>query len=374
MLTVNDKIISRSDLCKQFGIDYDKIAKRPQFEGTQGWKDHANGGKKKFNAGYSKPARFWVEDKATQLPLEIRYAQSRRFSKDVDAYLYEPKRVVFSGEGMQLSEDLDLAVFAYMHPSCALSPFSKGQKSNFEFIDVQARADKKISDLDALGEAIVHAKNISGTNAIILAKGLGIAGVEQMASREVNAALMEYASKNPAVYLQKKNQQLTMIEGKIEHFIDKGIFHLDQIGQVRRWSWTKGEREGQVIIDIVNTTANARESLKNEIKSHLDDYMYLLNNIGDTVSANDAALAALERMTDDAGQVIGNSLPAHLANIGKNGEMPENFNDATTFLTRVLGKRTTNPNIAKFLAAVKEGLTEDGVDAWLELNNITKAV
>lgn len=369
MLTINDDIISRKDLCKKFGVDYAKIEKRPQFEGTQGWKDMANGGKIKFNSGYSKLSRFWIEDKETQTPMEIRYAKTRRFSKDADGYLYEPKRIVFPGEGMQLSDDLDLAVFAYLHPVSRLSPFHKGGKSHFEFIDVQARADKKISDLDTLGEAIVHAKTISGHNAIILAKGLGIPGVEYMGAREVNATLMEFASKNPAVYMQKKNQQLTMIEGKIEHFIDKDVFHMQQIGSVRRWVWTKGEREGQTIVDVINITANPREALKNEIKNHLDEYLHLLNNMDNQVSANEAALATLARMKDESGNVIGNDLPDHLKNIGKNGPLPTNFNESVTYLTRAMsGQRPTNSVASKFLASVNDGLTEDLVEGWIAEN------
>jgi len=368
MLTLNDEVIARDKLCEKFGIDYKKIEKRPEFEGLGGWTDHANGGKKRFNGGYSKLARFWVEDKATKMPLEIRYSVSRVYRKEMDGYDYQPKRIEIPGEGMQLSEDLDLAVFTFLHPSCALSPFRKG-KSNFEFVDAQARAEKEIDELDTLGEALVHAKSISGHNAVILAKGLGIAGVDTMEPKSITAALMKFAQQNPAIYLQKKDQQLTMIEGRIEHFIDKGIFDMQHIGQVRRWVWKSGEREGQTIVDVFNTTANAREALKNHIKQNMAEYMFELNNMGETVSANEAALNYLNSIKDESGESIGNNLPAHLANIGKNGMLPTNFNEATNYLTRLLEKRPSNPVISKFLKSVQEeGLTEEGVNGWIEEN------
>lgn len=368
-LYLNDEPISREKLCEKFTTaDYDcmalykKVIKRPEFEGKRSWVDNSNGGKKRFNSGYNKLARFWIEDKTTQMPMEVRYAASRRFSKEKDGWDYSPPRVTFEGEGMQLSEDLDLAVFAALYPTSQFSPFHKGTKSDFEFVDVQARADKRVSDLDALGEAIVHAKTINGLNAIILAKGLGIGGIELKSEREVTADLMDYASKNPALYLEKKNQQLTMIDGKIEHFIDKDVFHQDQIGNVRRWSWTKGDKQGQTILDVMQPTANAREALKIHIKNHLEDFLFELNNLTSEITANENAQKTLEKLG-------ATEVPEHLKNIGKSGEMPTNFNEATLYLTRAnAGKRPSNVHTSKFLQAVKDGLTEEGVPVWVEEN------
>jgi len=363
-LYVNDTPISRQDLCKTFNCSelYNKVVKRPEFEGKRQWIDTANGGKKRFNAGYSKLAKFWIEDKNTQMPTEIRYAASRRFSKEKDGWDYSPHRVNFEGEGMQLADDLDLAIFAALHPSSAFSPFHKGSKSDFEFVDVQARADKRVADIDALGEAIVHAKAITGLNAIILAKGLGIAGIDQKSEREVTADLMDYAYKNPALYLEKKNQGLTLIDGKIEHFIDKDIFHMDQIGNVRRWTWTRGDKQGQTITDVLQPTANAREALKIHIKNHLEDFLFELNNLQSEITANENANKVLEKM----GQT---EIPEHLKNIGKGGAMPTNFNEAKLYLTRANGgKNPSNVKTSHFLKAVEAGLTEDGVQGWIEEN------
>lgn len=371
MLVINDKIISRTDLCKKFDVDIDRIKKRPEFEGLKSWTDHSNGGKKRFNAGSSVLARILVEDKNSELPLEIRYALSRRKNKDNDDYDYSPVRVTFEGEGMQLSEDLDLAVFAYLHPTNALSPFhKKGDKSSFEFVDSTARATKRINDLDALGEAIVHAKTISGEDARILAKGLGIAGIEHKEDREVSAELMDFASKNPAVYLQKKSQRITMIEGQIEHFIDKGIFKQDTIGETRRWSWAAGQRTGETILDIYNVTQNARESLKNHILSDLNNYMFLLNNMKDSISARDKAIRDLETIPDtQTGEMIGNSLPQHLKNIGSGGVLPTDFNSAKEYLLAKTGKSFAPKVLAALYKGVNDkSITDENIAEWMSEN------
>lgn len=371
MLVINDKIISRTDLCKRFEVDIERIKKRPEFEGLKSWTDHANGGKKRFNSGSNVLARILVEDKDNEMPLEIRYAVSRRKNKDNDDYDYSPARVTFEGEGMQLSEDLDLAVFAYLHPTNSLSPFHKaGDKSSFEFVDTTARATKRINDLDALGEAIVHAKTISGNDARILAKGLGIPGIEGKEDREVSADLMDYASKNPAVYLQKKSQRITMVEGQIEHFIDKGIFKQETIGETRRWIWTAGQRTNEVILDIYNVTLNAREALKNHILGDLNNYLFLLNNMNESISSREKAIRDLETIPDPkTGETIGNNLPDHLKNIGIGGVLPKTFNEAKDYLTAKTGKSFAPKIIAQLYKGVNEGTIDDAnVSDWLSEN------
>lgn len=368
MLVINDKIISRTDLCAKFGVDIERIKKRPEFEGLKSWIDHSNGGKKKFNAGSSVLARILVEDKNNELPLEIRYAISRRKNKDNDDYDYSPARVTFEGEGMQLSEDLDLAVFAYLHPTNALSPFHKaGDKSSFEFVDTTARASKRINDLDALGEAIVHAKTIAGQDARILAKGLGIPGIEGKEDREVSADLMDYASKNPSIYLQKKSQRITMVEGQIEHFIDKGIFKQETIGETRRWLWTAGQRTGEVILDIYNVTQNAREALKNHILNDLNNYIFLLNNMNDSISSREKAIRDLDQIPDPAtGNVIGNQLPDHLKKIGSGGVLPTNFNEAKEYLLGKTGKSFAPKTLAALYKGVNEKtITDINISDWM---------
>jgi hypothetical protein len=346
-----------------------KILKRPEFEGTNGWQDLANHNKKRYPAGSNVLARFFVED--GEMPIEIRYAKTRRKDpNDSDLWIYFPVRVDMPGAGQQFSEDLDLAVFWYFHPTNALSPFHKdGDKSKFEFIDTAARANKRISDLDALGEAILHAKTIKGEDARILAKGLGITGTHNKDDHEVTAELMNYASQFPAVYLTKKDQRITMIEGQIEHFCDKEIFKQETIGETRRWKWTAGQLSGETILDIYNVTVNAREALKNHILNDLNNFLFLLNNMNDSVSARDKALRDLESIPDETGKQIGNSLPDHLKKVGTGGNLPKNFNEAKDYLLVKTGKTQSTIKIsALYKAVLASEVTDDNIQEWLDEN------
>jgi hypothetical protein len=351
-------------------VDINKILKAPAFEGTNGWKDLANPGKTRYPAGSNHLARFFVED--GEVPIEVRYAKTRRKDpNDSDLWIYFPVRIDFPGAGMQLSEDLDLAVFAYFHPTNGISPFHKvGEKTKFEFVDTLARSTKRISDLDALGEAILHAKTIKGEDARILAKGLGISGIHAKEDYEVTAELMNYASQNASVYLSKKEQRITMIEGQIEHFCDKEIFKMSTMGETRRWSWSSGQRSGETILDIYNVTVNAREALKNHILNDLNNYMFLLNNMNDSISARDKAIRDLEVIPDEkTGVVIGNKLPEYLANIGSGGVLPKTFNESVKYLYAKTGKRQSNiQNGALWKLVVSGEITDGNVQEWIDNN------
>lgn len=370
MLLIDNEIVPRSKVCERFKIDINKITKRPEFEGTNGWLDMANHNKKRYPAGSNQLSRFFVEDGETVI--EVRYCETRRKDpKDSDLWIYHPARVSMPGAGQQFSEDLDLAIWWFMHPINALSPFhKKGEKSKFEFIDTMARAGKRIDDLDALGEAILHAKTITGENARILAKGLGISGIHHKDDREVTAELMNFAASNPSVYLEKKDQRITMIEGQIEHFADKEIFRLETIGETRRWKWTAGSRSGETIVDIYNVTINVREALRNHILNDLNNYLFLLNNMNDSISARDKAIQDLNTIPDvSTGEQIGNALPEHLKKIGKAGVLPRDFNASVDYLQHKTGKRQANTkNGALWKLVVSGEVTDDNIEQWIEEN------
>lgn len=369
-LAINDKILSREEVCKKYSIDIAKIVKRPEFESKRSFIDAVNGGKRQYASGSSVLARILSEDKDSHLPVEIRYYVSRKKDKEGD-WQYEPYRIEMAGNGMVLGEDLDLAVFTYLHPTNELSPFHKdGSKAQYEFIDTTARAQKKVNSVSALAEAIVHAQTIKGDNARILAKGLGIPGVEPMEELEVTAALLNYAQANPVVYLQKKSQRITMIEGQITHFIDKGIFQENRVGNVRRWVWTAGPKTGETIVDLFNTTINSREALKNHIFGDIDNYLFLLNNMNDSISAREHAIRALEEMKDEeTGETIGNDLPEHLKRIGQGGKLPTTFKEGLEYLTGKMGKRPSNTQASAIFKGVTEGsITDDNVEEWMLRN------
>lgn len=367
MLVINDKVIARDKLCEQFGLEYANIEKKPEFEGLRTWIDMSNGGKKRYNAGFNIVTSFTIEDEETKMPLEIVYATRKSTNKDTKDPEYFPKRVSIQGEGMNLMGDLDLAVWLALHPMNMTSPLNKGLKPSIEFVDTRARAKKRINDIGQLGEAIVHAKSIKGEEMRILAKGLGLYGIENKEDEEVSADLQDFAMKNHVVYMEKKDKRLTMIEGQIEHFVDKGIFKLENVGQVRRWSWTTGERTGETIVDIINTVVNAKEALKNHIFNDINNYLFYLNNVSETMSARERAVQALNNIKDESGKSIGNELPEHLKKIGKGGNLPTDFNEAKDYIMAKTNKRASSAVIARLYKGVIDGsITDENVQEFLD--------
>lgn len=385
MLLVDKKQVTREELAFRFGIDLKKIEKRPEFEATKSFIDRINGGRKKSPAGHNTLCKFMVQDPKTKMTVEIRYAETnnQRVVGDRVIDKFEPRQIVFSGSAMAFDKtnptDLDKALYLALYPSNAFSPFrtERSGKAKHEFIDTSARAEKRIGEINNMGEAILHATQVNGEDMRIFAKGLNIAGIEYKEDREVRADLMEYAQKNPTIYIKAKDSQLTIIEGRIENFVDKGIFKLEQIGNVRRWTWTSGPKEGEIITDIINTTQEAKQALKNHIFNNINEFMPLLNTLTQTLSSRITAEKALKDLAEQSAtqqlassqpyqQTIGDELPEHLKSINSTeqinlGELPTSFAEATDYLEKAVGKRT--PALAsKLMKGINAGeITEDNI-------------
>jgi hypothetical protein len=381
MLFIDKKQVTREELAFRFGIDLKKIEKRPEFEATKTFIDRINGGRKKSPAGHNILSKVMIQDPKTKMTVEIRYAETnnQRVVGDRVIDKFEPRQIVFTGSAMAFDKtnpvDLDKALYIALYPSNAFSPVrtERSGKAKHEFVDTSARAEKRIGEINSMGEAILHATQVNGEDMRIFAKGLNIAGVEYKEDREVRADLMEYAQKNPTVYIKAKDSQLTIIEGRIENFVDKGIFKLETIGSVRRWSWTSGPKEGEIITDIINTTQDAKQSLKNHIYNNINEFMPVLSNLTETLSSRivaekalQAASQTLETLNAPFQQTIGDELPEHLKNINviepiNLGGLPTSFAEATDYLEKAVGKRT--PALAsKLMKGINTGeITEDNI-------------
>lgn len=332
MLFENRKQVDAEYLMKKYATveDYNKIVKKPSFEAAKHRKriDRVNNGRIKTNKGAMMRSSFMATDKTTNLKVEIRYAVSNNEKIVGDRVVdqFEPRYVKAEGANFSFQNNIDLAVYMFLNSNNELSPLRNTlnkAKPKFEFVDTKKRAKDKTERIDAVGKAMEHARNLKEADVIILAKGLGLKGVDKKDADEVRADLMEFALNKSKIYNEKVNTQLTYIEGRIWNLIDKGIVKLSTVGSVRRWSWVSGEREGEHILDIANVTQDARQVLKNYFFSDINAHMNILNNITNEISATEKAtrdLQAIEEansvpVTTPAHQedkVIGDALPAYL--------------------------------------------------------------
>lgn len=337
MLFENRKQVTAEYLMLKYASkeDYEKVLKKPSFEAAKHRKkiDPLNGGRIKVNKGAMIRSHFMTTDhKNGGLKAEIRYAESNNTKIVGERVIdqFEPRYVKAEGANFSYQNNIDLAVFMFLNANNTLSPLrnpnNKNAKPKFEYVDTRKRANAKIADIDALGAAMEHSRNLAEDKLVLLAKGLGIKGLEKKEPYEIRAEVMEFAKNDPKIYNQKINTELTYIEGRIWNLVDKGVIKLTTVGNVRRWLWAKGEREGEFIMDITNVVQDARQALKNYFFSDLNAHMNILNQTNESISVAEKAerdLRAMENAKQNVEQgipvpsfpeerVIGDALPAYL--------------------------------------------------------------
>lgn len=389
MLILEDKKISRKELADIFGVDLFKLEKQPSFEidKSKVSKDKANGGVIKVNAGTSMRSRFYFEDPKTGVTKELRYAKSVN-QENIGGKLqpkYSPHYVSYFkmlADGHQnantkfsFQDDLDLAMYFYLHPQNKFSPLRSKRNKNtpvgYEFIDTKARALDKMKTLDMKAEAMSHAKNIDTFKMAILAKGLGFKRVDNTDEDTLRANLLEFANNKPSVYMDAVNSGVTMMEGLIVNLIDKGALQLDKIHGVRQWKWTLGDREGEIVGNqITNPTQDAKAAIKTYLLNNIHTYNVVINSITDNMKAKERAKEFFSASkSDDSGvNVIGDKLPEYLREVNQEVEdnpLPTSFAEARDYVEG-RGYKKLPAKIKVFFDAVTSGeVTKDNVGHFL---------
>lgn len=304
--------------------DYKKIQKKPSFEVAKHRKkiDKVNGGVIKVPKANGIRSSFFTTDKTTGLKTEIRYAISHnpRVIGNQVIDNYEPRYVNFDGATKAFQDDLDLAIFWFLSATNELSPLrDKNNKSKPKvvYIDTKKRSEAKSKDINAATEAMAHAHSLKLDDAFILAKGLGLKNVDKKDAEDVKVDVQEFAMKFPKIYNEKVNSQITYIEGRILHLIDRGVVTLKTHGTVRVWSWAKGELSGERITDVVNQTQDAKAVLRNFFFNDINKWLPYLNSMASELTAREKAEFDLSKASVvyvDAPEetAIGDALPDHL--------------------------------------------------------------
>lgn len=363
MLFVDNEQLSQDEFAALFGIKISEIRKRPSFETDKSnkHKDLANGGVIKVNEGNAIRARFYAVHPKKKTKVEIVYAQSANLREvgNTMKTVYEPRYVHYKGEKFSFKQDIDLALFMYLHPMNKFSPLrdkDSKSKSEFEYIDVGRRTAAKLTELSGLKKALSHAEELDEFSMIIMAKGLGFGNVDDKDREELRVELMSFAT-NPRttqVYIDAMNNSVIAARGKIINLIDNGSIKLTQTGQVRQWVITQGERMGEPIGNqILNQSINARESLVNYILSNIEVYKTMLDGETESLQASLKAKEYFEKEEESS------SVPSYLTDTtSESGDLRDevfDFNSAKKFVGDMGYPRT--PGLVKqFENAVAEGL------------------
>ena len=390
MLLENGERISARALFEKYvpkdKISFERFQKVPAFELDKEKVKKSPNGSVKINAGTRVRAKFSFIDK-DGMANDIIYAESanRKLEGGASVIKYEPRFVELKGMKTEFKKNVELAVFHYLNPSNPQSPFyNKGNIKNYEFIDNVKKAKDTVNKVNALQNALNHADRIKNLEAVIFAKALGIPKVDSLYADDpevLYAHLKEYAMNNHVLYMEKAKTQVTMIEGKIYHGIDNGVFVVERMGGIRRWMWGKGAKNGVVIVDITNSAQDAREALKVHILSHLgeDNWLQTLDSAVMDESATRIAeqvLSGQRAQTNSSDRITEVETKIEVVEVGGEDERIEFTEDRNTLKTILdgfrfdgEGKNAAWGDVAKLQDAYRDGsVTAETARAWIRKN------
>lgn len=340
MFLINKVQHTADEAAEIFGVDLAKIMKKPEFdinEARKGTKKMGQSSEISSPAGTRVPSYF--NAKWEGKTIEIRYAESInqtwRGEKLVDEYF--PPKVMFEGEAMLLeSSDPDKALYFFLHPLQETSPFRDQvkEKWHWSFKDVAARSKKELDKFSAIRKAFNEVEKLSGEKLKIIAKGMGISGVESMEEIQVKAELSKKVQENAELFMQNLNKKEVMFRGLILNGIDRQLFKIKDTYGNKSWIWGAGKFNGSPIVDIVSNSITPVETLITHILSNINFYYSEIMNVTSALNATKAAGDFLEQSDFNLDNVLSNGaqLPpqAPLASIGggTNEVMPATGNNS----------------------------------------------
>lgn len=385
MILINKKQVKLTEIDKILGIKMplELIKKKPLFEINPALmvKDPANGpGAVKLRYGMEFPCVFYAILPSGE-NMEIRYCTSR--TPDVkfmgQSEKYAPKAVEFEGKAEFIKDDLDKAVFFWLHFYNKTSPFRQQDKPyEYELVDDDARATTLINQITLRSRATSHAAALEGQQMIIIAKGMKIQGVSTMEPLMVKAQLMQRASDNPAEYLNAADSQVNHIQGLIIDSIDKGIFVLENQFNSKRWKWGMGVKRGEFIVEMSSSVTDETDALLTHISQHIQEFLPVLIDTSKTINAKANLVKELENV-DVMGALFDNVADEGLSAESENGEeddllagneqllpLPTSYAEAQEYLGKHISKKT--PALASALIkGIESGeVTVENIDLILE--------
>lgn len=243
--------------------------------------------------------------------VRVRWANSQRKDKEGNYEYFPTNNTLEAGEGgVALVSDDMVYLWWFINPMNRQSPFRKPQAPVFyEFLDndqiARVSNDKDASRITAM--SIVLGSNAWTIEKLrTLAKGMGIAAVNEMTDDVVKSTLKDKAFNDPVKFINMAESREVAFTGKIQEAIDRNILQLKTVNGMQRWYL------GQSEILPVQYGIEARKVLEDHLSAkwymYADDLNALLTNttvrsnlfnpVNDT-SFEPANLIDVVAMTDD---------------------------------------------------------------------------
>lgn len=225
---------------------------------------------------------FFCEVDGTQK--EIRYADSQPYPDKNGVRIYKPKGIDLAGPNHTVDDahgkSLDRMLYIFLHPHHAKSPFhTPGSVYRYTHINNDELFEERAATNNLTVEALQHATNLNGLDAVIFAKSLGLQ-VQGLTPSQVQTQLQTYllaGGENVTKYQKHMNDQSEIFIGRVIDAIDNRHIVSQSVNGGTVWSFNLSGNQNQIV--TVEMGTDMREGLINHIKSHIAEYAPIIQGI-----------------------------------------------------------------------------------------------
>lgn len=248
--------------------------------------DPHNPGRRVLPRSWTSKPEFSVYLPSLGFNVSVRWGQTMQSVVDhgIKVEKFNPKSIVFEGSAIQVGDDDSLFAFWYLHPNNKQSPFRKLNSPYYwEFTDQSADAEVDINSIQDQTMAfglIVGDKAWSYPVLKILAKGMGIANVDQMEPEVVKASLIRMAKENPKEFYSKAQSHTIPFNGTIQDAIDQNVITLVNKNGMQRWHFGT-EEICLVSVGVSNPLDVLRDHISNNMHIWFDRIKMAISQRGE---------------------------------------------------------------------------------------------
>lgn len=212
----------------------------------------------------------------------------------------EPKHYFYEGKDFHVPANrLEEAVFFYLHPNCAQSPFFDG-RAEWSLVDREANAKKEYDamlNITSLVSEIGAEKDYQKLKRIALGIKLTVNGQSITIPQnrigsldEVKVQLSNLAIKHPEQFSLAYRDGNMLLAGTVKDAINSGLLILKGVGGgMSKWYWTIGDRSE---LCTVNNGVDSFAALLNAVQNR-ETFMAFINMVDGNSNQITAPIASL---------------------------------------------------------------------------------
>lgn len=285
MIFVDNEIVTKQKMFTLLGVPENSIPRSREKRFRFNTRVDSDGNKRHLKTLLCNEYSVYVP--SINRDVRVRWANQQKKDKEGNFEYFPSDNTLESGEaGEARINDEMVFLFWYVCPFNRQSPFRKaGGMTYYEFLDNDhlAKTANEIEETRIMALSLIFGLNSWPISRLkMLAKGMGIAGVDDMTNDVVKTILRERAYKDPSLFLNQAESREVQFSGKIQEAIDRHIITLSSVNGMQRWYL--GSKE----IIPVQYGIDARTILDDHLSAKWYMYSDEINNLleGTTVASN----------------------------------------------------------------------------------------